>query len=170
MDTVAPILVAAMFAFVVYRRVLRSVGRQRVSRGMFVRIAIFGAVGLSLLVWPSDSRIVRLAALAAGAAWGLFGLNRTRFEYEDTGTYYTPNPYIGLSVVALFVGRLIYRMATMPGRLQGLSQSGPPEPDSGFSVTLTLFMAIIGYYLCYYAGVLLRKQPAATLQAETGRD
>jgi len=66
-------------------------------------------------------------------------------------------------VIALFVGRLAYRVTALVALARGGQQASilSLDPNSiqfvqGTSMTLAIVFVLVGYYLCYYTGVLLR--------------
>lgn len=152
-------ILAAIIGLLIYRRFRRSVGRQKaVPRRLLIRVAllIFAgcAVLTSLLAAFSPVRLLEvLAGLVAGAGAAWYGLRRTGFEGGPDGIYYTPNPYIGLAVSALFLGRLIYVIA-----MYGFSAFSDPEQAPYHPVTGAIAFLFIGYYVAYYLGVLLRSR------------
>jgi hypothetical protein len=162
---VTPYLIAALVIWGLYRRMRRSFGRQRVRDGfMWFRIGILtlAAVFIGAQIARDVDLLGLLAAgIACGAVLGYFGLKHTKFEMTAEGRFYTPHTYIGLAVTALFIGRLLYRYL---GMYNGLV----PPPNTGQDLaaiyrhnpsTLAVIGALVGYYVLYYAGVLLRTKP-----------
>src|SRR6185437_2704735 len=150
-----------------YRRFRRSFGRQPVQPArMITRVVILCVIG-ALLLAGSAAKPMLFAAdaggLIAGIALGLWGLRLTRFEREPDGVHYIPHSWFGIAIAALLLGRLAYRFTVLWPAMQA-AQAGaqaPPYPRS--PLTLALFGLLVGYYACYYIGVLrvARKQPAA---------
>lgn len=165
---VTPYLVAAVAVWIVYRRMRRSFGRQRVKDGlMWLRVGI-----LTLLAAVIGAQIARdvdllgilLAGIACGAVLGYFGLRHTKFEVTAEGRFYTPHTYIGLAVTALFVGRLLYRYL---GMYNGLASPATRAEDLAAiyrhsPFTLAVIGAVVGYYVLYCIGVLQRTRPRAS--------
>ena len=94
-----PIAIICLFAWRIYARVRRTVGRQRVKPGrMIARIVIyavitvlFSAVSITFSgEWTGFASL--MAGVAGGAGLGLIGLHLTRFETTPEGRFYTPNP------------------------------------------------------------------------------
>ena len=192
-QVITPILIAALVVWGLYRRARVFIGRQALQPGrLWTRIAIFAALGgLILFSSARDSRM--LEALAAGACCGaLLGwasLKYTRFETTPEGRYYTPHAYIGLIVIALLAGRLLYRFVIIYTGTHGFSgmqgAAGPNpiapagsygDPGGGYGpfanayqrspLTLGIFATLVGYYISYYLGVLTKsRQPAIPEQA-----
>ena len=82
------------------------------------------------------------------------------------GRFYTPNGYIGTIVVALFLGRLIYRfIAVYPLVHQAAQnpqmQANPFAAYQHSPLTVGLYFLLAGYYICYYASVLIKSRSPA---------
>lgn len=154
------IVVIALILFVVYRRVRRNFGRQRVSEGRLkFRIGLLSVIGALLLIL-SIRFPPALAALAGGVVGGLalatVGLRHTQFENTSEGRFYTTHTYFGLVVTALFLVRISYRLLMVqPAAADGQS----PISNLQHSPLNTLvFGLVIGYYTCFNLGVLRRSQ------------
>ncbi|MGN6312427.1 MAG: DUF1453 domain-containing protein [Rhodanobacteraceae bacterium] len=157
-----------LIALLYYRRFRRSFGRQPVQPArMITRVVILGLVGgLLLLGSVVDMRMFagEIAGLVAGLALGFWGLKLTRFERKDDGVHYIPHSWFGIGIMVLLLARLAYRWMVMWPAMQAAHAAGmqqPPYPRS--PLTLALFGLLVGYYVCYYIGVLraAKKQPAA---------
>ena len=161
--------IAALVVFALYRRFRRLFGRQPLQpTRLKVRIALFTLVGLMILVrglHSMDFAAAGLAGVAAGVALAYLGLRLTRFEVTPGGIFYTPNGYIGVAISALLLGRLAYRFQVLYPAMQA-AQADNGDPFAQFQrspLTLALFGIVIGYYIAYYAGLLLRR---SALRAE----
>ena len=104
-------LLAILISWLIYRRLYRSIGRQRVSPTRLIfRVILFGCLSLMAFVlilvrsWPF------LGFGLAGVALGWIAVGLTLFEREGNTQYFTPNRYLGFSVFALFLGRVLYRL------------------------------------------------------------
>ena len=154
------ILVGALVMLMLYRRGRRLFMRQRYRRRrLMVRIAIVGSVGAVLLIvitltkglWPS-------LGLVAGLGLGALGVSLTRFDTEGNDLYFTPNPWVGLTVLSLVVGRLVYRFFVLRTVID-VAQSGGPltaGPPGLSPLTGAMVLALIGYVLFYYSLILVR--------------
>jgi cytochrome b561 len=94
-------------------------------------------------------------------AVGWFALRHTEFESTPQGYFYTPHLYIGIAVTALFIGRILYRMAPLMYGMTGAATSGTgpmPAPDNN-PLTLGILFLTASYYVVYCTGLLrwLRK-------------
>jgi hypothetical protein len=167
------IAIAAFVAFVAYRRVRRTIGRQRVTPRRFVlRASILVLVGCVIFVTLLMSfTFLELGevfvGIGLGVALGFYGLRRTEFEVGEDALYYVPNPYLGVVISALLIGRIAYSFAF--NALSGNSPLGTESFDQGAQgtggfqqsydpVSSTLLFLFIGYYVTYYAGLLLRSR------------
>jgi hypothetical protein len=167
-NLIAPILVAALVVWGILRRLRRTFGRQPVHVGrIWLRIGVLTLAGGLVIATSAARNVEALEALAAGltcgAALGYLGLRHTKFEVTPEGRFYTPHTYIGLAVTALFLGRLLYRFFYLSygtnavvGANQNLAVAYQKSP-----LTLGVFAVLIGYYVLFYAGVLVRTRTAA---------
>jgi NADH:ubiquinone oxidoreductase subunit 5 (subunit L)/multisubunit Na+/H+ antiporter MnhA subunit len=156
------IIIAAVVALILFRRIRRQFGRQRIRRKvMTVRVAILAAVIAFLaLTGLQNLRLAEglLAGTAGGVALGLVGLKLTRFETDtEKGDCYVPNVWIGALLTALLLARLAYRfLVEMPEIEQAATHPGaPPAGVVYHPLTLLVVGLLMGYYLSYYAGLLV---------------
>ena len=151
-------LFVPLVAFALYRRLRRTFGPQPIApKRMALRMILLSVVSIAILV--SRPTPIGFAAAVAGIIPGIvlaaYGLKHTQFDVTSTGTSYTPNPWTGLVVTALFLGRLAARMFSVY-EAGVLATSGSP-PVTGFQrspLTLAIFFLMAAYYVAYYAGVL----------------
>lgn len=154
-----PALLLPWFAWRVYRRFHRNVGRQplRASR-LVVGVVVFALIS-GLLVFAVARSILLLESLGGGLGLGLMlgivGLAFTRFETDPAGRkFYTPNTYIGIALTLLLAARVLYRI----GVLYFSNDPAPTNPAAWQSpLTLVLLGLTAGYYIAYNAGVLLKR-------------
>jgi hypothetical protein len=162
--SIAPFLLFPLVALSLYRRFRQNFGRQLVRpRRMMLRAALMAVVTLGfavlMFVLPGLGSAA-IGGVALGAALGLVGLGLTAFESGPQGRYYTPNPYLGLALSSVLLARIGYRyFVLMPG---GQPLAGAPQPF-GSPLTIAMFGALIGYYLCYSVGVLVRTRPGGVV-------
>ncbi|WP_049620772.1 hypothetical protein [Frateuria defendens] len=168
------LITAAVMALVVWRRARRLIGRQPIQRKrMTARIVILAVVVVMLGASGLHSpRLLEglLGGAVLGVGLGLLGLRLSRFERGPDGAdYYIPNPWLGGALVVLLVGRLAWRFMTMlpQGGQAGFDPAAPQgAPALGNSpLTLLVFGLLLGYYLAYYAGLLVHHRRFERLQA-----
>lgn len=161
-----PLVLIPVIVFAVWRRVRKQFGPQPIQRKrMIARIVIF-AVIVGLVSFAVMHNVQLLGGLAggvvAGAALGLLGLRLSRFEVHPVkGDCYVPNPYIGALVTVLLLARLVWRFAMLSPQMQDPTGVTPPVhgPDIGQSpLTMLTLGLVVGYYVCYYAGLLVHHQ------------
>ncbi|HST27166.1 MAG TPA: DUF1453 domain-containing protein [Rudaea sp.] len=165
---VTPMLVSGFVLFAIYRRVRRNIGRQRVQpTRMRFRVIVLGVVG-ALVLAVSARNVELFAAMAAGIAGGValawLGLRHTKFETTEQGSFYTPHTYIGLAVSALLLGRIAYRFIVVYPAAHAASQIGA-NPFAAYQkspLTLAILGIVVGYYIAYYTGVLVRSAKVAS--------
>ncbi|RUL76049.1 DUF1453 domain-containing protein [Dyella choica] len=161
-----PLVLIPVIAFAVWRRVRRQFGPQPIQRNrMILRIAFFAVIaGLIALAARHDLRLLGglSGGVLAGSALGLLGLRLSRFEVHPVkGDCYVPNPYIGALITALLLARLAWRLAMLGPAMQDPTGATPPIHGPGIGqspLTLLTFGLVVGYYVCYYAGLLIHHQ------------
>ena len=155
-STITLLIVLPLLGWRFYMRFRRMVGRQRLSNVRpWITVTVFPAL-IALLAFFARSSPDRLGVLAAGlaggAALGLFGLSKTRFESTPGGFFYTPNAHLGVALSLLFVGRVVYRFVTVLALNPGASQGTNTIAQS--PLTLAIFGLLAGYYVAYAIGLI----------------
>jgi hypothetical protein len=148
-------LFGGLFAWGIYRRMRRNIGRQKLRPGRVIfSIVIFSIVSVLFLGMSLQQTHLMLGivgGLAIGVALGFLGLRLTRFETNNEGHFYTPNTHIGVALSLLFVGRLLYRFWVLRDTA---TASGHPPPFQS-PLTFFIFGLIAGYYIVYYIGLFV---------------
>lgn len=165
-------LMIPLMAFAIWRRVRGSFGRQPIRRQRMIGRIVFLAIvmGLIGLGGLHNTRLLEglLGGALAGAALGAVGIKLTRFERDAAGNdLYIPNAWIGGLLTVLLVGRLAWRfLVTMP-QLQdpAMAHSAPAMGNS--PLTLAIFGLTIGYYISYFAGLLVHHRRFERAQLAT---
>lgn len=161
--------IAALVLFALYRRFRRMFGRQPLQPSRLkVRVVVMAIVVGLFAVRALHSPNVAAAGLggfAVGALLAYVGLRLTRFEVMPAGIFYTPSGYIGIVLAALLASRLAYRFAVLyPSMRAAQAQSGDPFAAYQSSpLTIGLFGIVIGYYMAYFVGLIIR---GATLREQ----
>ena len=128
-NVMVPVVMAPLIVFGIYRRVRRNFGPQPIRpKRTWTRVGIF--VVLTAMIGLGSLRSAPLAeglagGLFAGAVLGLLGLKLTHFDISGQDDFYTPNPWLGLGLTALLLGRLIYRfMVVYPAMQSTVAAAG----------------------------------------------
>ena len=96
-----------------------------------------------------------LVGVAIGSGLGIWGLSLTRFENTAEGAYFTPNPYLGTALVALFAIRIAFRFTQLA--YNEIPQPAPNDPTGGLGqspLTLLVFGLLAGYSATYAIGLI----------------
>ena len=149
-----------MFPYMVYRRAKNNIGKQKlqprrlkVRMGiMLVLLALFG--GPSLLTLDPEAALALAAGIAAGVGLSRFNLAHTTFTVVGTDQYYVPNPWIGMSLTALLLTRMTYRMWQMWPMLSGAEGAAPPSFGTFAPLTLLMLATILSFNAAYMFGIL----------------
>lgn len=159
------VIIVPLVALMIWRRISRNFGRQPIQRKRMIgRIAVFAVIGaLLMLAGLHDIRLAEglLGGVAIGAALGFAGLRLTRFETDPVkGDCYVPNPWIGAVLTALLLGRLVWRFMVLAPQTTTPAAAAPSgmDPSMGYQASpLTLLMIglLVGYYIVYFAGLLV---------------
>jgi hypothetical protein len=150
-----PILLAGLFAWGIYRRVRRNIGRQPLHPRRAIKNIVILLLISTVIFYESLQNADLLlgfgGGILLGALPGFAGLRLTRFETTDEGHFYTPNTHIGVALSILFVGRIAYKFIASGNA--AAAQNLPPP----FQSPLTLFILglTVGYYLVYQTGILI---------------
>jgi hypothetical protein len=156
-----PALLVPWFAWRIYRRFHRNVGRQPLHSGRLVTgIVTFGLIGGLLLAFSFQSpRLLEGigGGLVLGGLLALVGLHLTHFEINQGGPhFYTPNTYIGVALSLLLAARVLYRIGVLYFSDPAAMSSAPAFMQS--PLTLLMIGLTAGYYIAYNAGVLIRSR------------
>ena len=155
---IVPISLAGLFAWSIYRRVRRNIGRQTLRpRRSITSIIILSTV--SAVIVGSSLHNPRLllgfgGGLLPGMLLGFVGLRLTRFETTAEGHFYTPNTHIGVALSLLLVGRITYRFLVLSN---SADKSGHPPPMQS-PLTFFIFGLTAGYYLVYQTGLFIHSR------------
>lgn len=145
-------------AWSIYRRVRRSIGRQKLrpvrSIISIVILSLISMLFLALSFQQPKLLFGIIGGLMLGALLGFIGLRLTKFETTAEGHSYTPNTHIGIALSVLFAGRIAYRLIVL-----GDAATAANHPPA-FQSALTFFILglTVGYYMVYQAGLLVHKR------------
>jgi hypothetical protein len=153
-----PILLVGLFAWRMYRRVRRNIGRQNLHpRRAITSIVILSVVSVLIISTSLQNTNLLLGfggGLLPGVLLGFIGLHLTRFETTDEGHFYTPNTHIGVALSLLLAGRIAYRFWVFRDILTA------QNPTLPFQSPLTLFILglTVGYYIVYQTGLFVHSR------------
>ncbi|TBL80691.1 CcdC protein domain-containing protein [Paenibacillus thalictri] len=166
-NTGSVLYIVLLLAFVIYRRVKRSIGFQKLQRSrLIIRTVLFAVIGIAIFIAGLRHPLYMIgdvAGLAVGVCLAIYAVKHSRFEKRQDGWYYRTHLGIELSVLFLFLGRLAYRMFLMYSQAQNDPShpfnANPYDPQALASDPWTsgIFYVIIAYYVGYF-GYLLRKE------------
>lgn len=168
-----PVLVSALLAWAIYRRIRRNVGRQLVNvRRLQLRIGLFLVIGALVSVAAVTDLMLLgglLGGLVGGAALAYVALKHTVFDASGDKHFYTPHTYIGVFISALFLARVAFRILTphVSTGADALSDQYPFAAYHRSPLTVAILGVFIGYYVVFYAGVIKSSRNPATRDAGT---
>ena len=146
-----------------YRRMRRQIGRQPMQAwriglrlaAMAIAAIVLLLIGLGGAMGGSVAGLGVLAGLAGGIVLGGIGLRLTRFETTAEGRFYTPNPWLGIALACLMLGRLAYRFVVVRGVTDASLATDPNVLGTLHRSPLTLAIArlLVGYFLRFSLGL-----------------
>ncbi|MET0290119.1 MAG: hypothetical protein ABW178_10880 [Pseudoxanthomonas sp.] len=150
-----PYLSAAAIAFIYYRRIRRTFGRQpwqpkRAIARLMLLVLVAGLLAFAAYGLPGVAPGIALGALG-GAALGGFSLRHTHAEWVDGKGRYTPNPWIGAGLTVLLLGRLAWRWAD-----GGFSMGGGAPGSQASPLTMGIATTLVMYSLVHVGGLWWR--------------
>ncbi|HUX19792.1 MAG TPA: hypothetical protein VMW69_01045 [Spirochaetia bacterium] len=161
-----------LVAWVVYRRIRRTVGFQRfVKSRLLARSIVLGIIG-ALVVGAGYLRPIAFAGdavgILAGALLAFAAIRNITFERREGDWYYRTHVWVESVVLVLFVGRLAYRIieSVAAGRhasgTNNLSQLEDP-------LTAGALLMFVCYYVAFAIALIQREKklppPASDEQA-----
>jgi TRAP-type mannitol/chloroaromatic compound transport system permease large subunit len=148
----------ALMLLIVYRRVKRTIGFQPYRpRRLTVRIAIFAVIGVLLLGAGFVHPILYLAdaaGLVCGGVLAYFAIRHSKFEFRGGELHYRTHIWIETIVVALFIGRIAYRLLFVFTAGQQAASGDQMQQYTRDPWTALIFFLIVAYYIGFYLHVL----------------
>lgn len=145
----------AVLTWRIYVRIKRSYGPQRLSRFRApVTFTIYCVLLLALtpVLWSRPSAALVMAlCMGAGAGLGAVALTKSTFVARPGSLIYTPYAPIALTLAALFLVRILWRIAEILINAKSASQGNADFIRSGW--TLGAFGLWVGYILWYTYGL-----------------
>jgi hypothetical protein len=170
-SVIAPLVIAPLIVWRLYARTRRNFGRQPIQpKRMWARVAIFSVV--TLLVATQGLIDPRLAVgltagLVGGVVLGIVALMLTCFEIDGRNDCYFPNPWIGMALTALFLGRLLYRLMVLYPEMTHAASGGYAAYQRS-PLTMLILGLLLGYYIAYYAGLLIHHRQVSATRIRAG--
>jgi len=134
---------------------------------MLTRMTLLAIVGAVLLVTGFQNPMVYIfdvIGIVFGGIIAYYAIRTTSFEWRKDAWFYRPNPWIGLFLLVLFVGRIVYRVyqdyalfsatASANGKVVNQAQLATYSHDP---LTAIILFTLITYYVVYYT-FLIRKE------------
>jgi len=162
--------IALVVLFVLYRRIRRTVGFQRLNRAqIWVQTGMFAVVCAIILhsdAFPSATLAADAAGIAIGVTLAVVALRKTLIEERGANVYFRPHPWIGLLVALLFIVRLAYRFLVLRAGHGGNAMAGL-APHLQFQtyaqdpVTAGVYFLLAAYWGTFNVWLLRRGRVAA---------
>lgn len=158
------LLIVALIVFVMYRRVKRTIGFQKLARTRLIfRTVMFGLLGCVLLymgLLHPINFIADAVGLAAGLVLGYYAIKHIRFEKREDIWYYRTHLWVEVTIIVLLIGRIVFKLLSvyyLPNG-SGLQASAATSMDTFTRDPLTvgIFFVLISFYIRYFT-YLLRK-------------
>lgn len=166
----------AILAFALYRRGRRLIGHQRLVEGRIAfRTVVIAALAVALLFSyahhanPAADYEGAAAGFVLGAIIALFALRFTQMGRDEDGMWYVPNIYLGIGLIALLIARFAYEYIVLFPQIRRQAEAAAAAKGTVQHVFASqpifhgVLYLVLGYYLVYYLGILLR---AKRLKAE----
>lgn len=173
---IAIVAVVAVVALLLYRRGRRLIGHQRFhERRITFRVVFLAVVSVFLLVTYARRAdpVLEYASVAGGFLVGLMialvALRFTQMGRDEGGVWYVPNMYLGIGLIALLIARFAYEYFVLFPQLKkqmvaaaahGATATLPSQP-----VLHGILFLVLGYYVIYYLGILIRARREGHLKA-----
>ncbi len=157
---IAPLAIGLAVVILAWRigvRVRRTIGRQPLRLRRLRVSAYFLPFALLMLFLGACrhplSAVAQLAGIALGVGAATYSFRTSLLEVDQGQHFYTPNPLVGSAILALFLGRLLYRSATVYTATGAFTMA----PESIIKSPLSVFAAglLLGFY-SWQAWLLLR--------------
>jgi hypothetical protein len=172
------VAIVALLAFVFYRRGRRLIGHQRFNqRRITLRAGLLGALLIYLVVIytlrgnPALVAIAAAGGFVAGLIVAWVSLRCTKMGVDEHGVWYVPNLFLGIGLIAVLVGRFVYEYVVIYPRIEKQMVAAAHGGEAGQVVQLGsqpilhgILFLVLGYYIIYYAGLLLRERREGLLE------
>jgi hypothetical protein len=179
--TSSVVVIVLLVLFGLYRRTRRTIGFQKfVKRRTITRMALLAVVGVLVLVIGFLHPMVYIfdaIGIVLGGIIAYYAIRTTSFEWRQGAWFYRPNPWIGVLLVVLFIGRIAYRVYqdyAMFGATA--SANGRSAAQAQWTVyshepfTAIILFTLITYYVAYYTFLIRRERHLEAKGEGSGSD
>ncbi|GIM47934.1 hypothetical protein DNHGIG_34830 [Collibacillus ludicampi] len=168
MHHITPIFIVLLVLFSMVRRTRRTIGFQKFVKGrMFTRMTLLSIVGVIFLVMGYLNPMAYFydaIGIVLGGVMAFYAIRTTSFEWCKDAWFYRPNPWIGVLLLVLFVGRIADRvyqdyalLGTSASANRQFAEQAQLATYSHDPITTIILFTMITYYVIYYM-FLIRKE------------
>lgn len=167
------IFIIALITLLLVRRIKRSIGFQKFNQtSLIVRMVLFGVVILSILSYAIVNPIALIPdtiGLIAGLVLAYIATHHAKFEKRADGLYFKTHVWVEMTVIALFIARIIYRVLI----LKDMMQPGQDQQDMQEKMqtlrdpwTSSILFVFCTYYIGYFSFIL--KEGKTAMKSDGG--
>lgn len=146
---------------------------------MLTRMTLLAIVGVIFLLTGFLNPIVYIfdaIGIVLGGIIAYYAIRTTSFEWRKGAWFYRPNPWIGVFLLVLFVGRIAYRVyqdalfaatASANGTVTNQAQLATYSQEP---FTAIILFTLITYYVAYYTFLIRKVRLLDTKEEGSHRD
>lgn len=160
------LVIIVLVLFGLYRRVRRTVGFQPLVRGQITtRVVIFSVLAVVILaegIVNPISYVFDVIGIIIGGFIAYVSARTTKFEIRNGRWGYLQHFWVGMGLLVLFIGRLVFRFIEVSQSVGNLQYTQGPGQTSVVSQSFSdpwtagILMLLVAYYIGYYV-FLIRK-------------
>lgn len=158
---------AVLLGIALYWRGRRMIGRQRYQEnrillrvGLIAALTIIAVIPLFRQPHVAEAVGAASAGFVVGIVIAVAALRFTLMGRNEAGVWYVPNLYLGIGLIALLVARFAYEYVVLLPQVRrqmaAAAQGVTPHAVTVGPMLHGVLFLVLGYYFCYYAGVILR--------------
>lgn len=130
---------------------------------LLASVSLFVWIAALTNSWVPNAFRYSLTGLIAGVLLGMLGLKMTRWEATARALYYKPNRWLVLLITIAVTARLLFGLWRIWHAWRTTGHDGSWLASAGIPGSMAVGALVLGYYLSYFAGVLLRARPGPAL-------
>jgi hypothetical protein len=166
-------VVIFLIAFILLRRVKRSVGFQKYSEPtLIIRMVLFSLIALSFLIYAAFYPMALIPdgiGVLAGLVLAYIATNHAQFDKREDGLYFKTHVWVEVIVICLFLARFAYRALILKDMFQ------PEQSQQDIQtklqsirdpITGSILFVFCTYYLGYFSFIL--KEGKKAMNGEEG--